>query len=947
MKHRESRPTWPFLILLAGLFVLSLMAPRGWERIARRHEEPLPARPAPEREVPEASDDYAMTQVVEPTPAQQEPYAASALVSSDNLPLAGPATGEYDAYYATNEIVHESSETPEPAGSNWANQAAWTIEPESPQSSEPPTAQPPASDDEATAASVESLAPLVQSPAASAEPTQFFTDPPSPAAATNLSEQLPQLEDNWSLDPNAGDLVADEGPQPTLADPPASAPIASGPVLPDNELDAVRVALRPGEQAAAPQDRPEDFEAAPVAETPAAEETTAWKAPAELRDDLTAIHEAAFAQDWAADVLHGLDELESLGGPRTPQAQPVISRLRSACNTVEKLALRMDDAATAERLRRVGYAVQRRCLIWEQVAALPQAQDALALTEPPEPERLLACLSRVDALTHASPNGDGWRKFLLLDGLHELAEHRQAAADRRRQIARDALERLSTRGLSSKQRRFMTAHPLLSLRSELKYWAAETVDVDELMRELEAYEVAGKASTGELVTASWHQLRRAKLPAAQRLARDIDSAYRGANVRIVITDTLLTRMMPGQPSRDEFVREEILGLATRGHTHTTTKLAVQLVPDPGRLRFRLQASGLVHARTSAKPAGATVWAGMNSTYQIEKPFEFTMAGLQSDWTEADAQTRTHLRGVETPLTGVPILGSMVEGFIRQQYNERRREAEQELRRKIISKAVREMELQVDQRIAESNQQLRERVLIPLERLRLEPTVAEMQTTAERLTLRLRLAGDHQLAANTPRPRAPSDALASIQIHESVLNNVFNQLDLNGRTFSQAELFGWITERLNRPLEQAPDNLRNDVFLTFAPNDSFLVRVRDGGVEINLHLDELRAEGDTYRDFTVRVYYRPDETSPTGDLVRDGVVQLIGNRITLRGQIALRGIFSKTFPREKRFSLLPKRFQENKELQSIRVTQIELNDGWLAIALAEPRVAHAATGAKTR
>jgi hypothetical protein len=212
----------------------------------------------------------------------------------------------------------------------------------------------------------------------------------------------------------------------------------------------------------------------------------------------------------------------------------------------------------------------------------------------------------------------------------------------------------------------------------------------------------------------------------------------------------------------------------------------------------------------------------------------------------------------------------------------------------------------------------------------------MQTTQERLTLRLRLAAEHQLAALTPRPRAPSDSLASFQVHESVLNNVFNQLDLNGREFSQADLFRWVAERLNLPADKVPDNLRDDVMLTFAPRDAFRVTAQEGRLEINLHLDELRAEGNTFRDFTVRVFYRPDEESPTGDLVRDGVVQLIGKRINMKGQVALRGIFSKTFPREKRFSLLPARFLEDPKLADVRVTQMVVTDGWIGIALGQDR-----------
>ena len=67
---------------------------------------------------------------------------------------------------------------------------------------------------------------------------------------------------------------------------------------------------------------------------------------------------------------------------------------------------------------------------------------------------------------------------------------------------------------------------------------------------------------------------------------------------------------------------------------------------------------------------------------------------------------------------------------------------------------------------------------------IDPTSIGMETSADRLTMRLRLAADHQLGAHTPRPRAPSDSLASFQIHESAFNNLVSQLDLNGRKGKQ-------------------------------------------------------------------------------------------------------------------------------------------------------------------
>ena len=75
-----------------------------------------------------------------------------------------------------------------------------------------------------------------------------------------------------------------------------------------------------------------------------------------------------------------------------------------------------------------------------------------------------------------------------------------------------------------------------------------------------------------------------------------------------------------------------------------------------------------------------------------------------------------------------------------------------------------------------------------------------QTTVDRAIMRLRLAGDEQVGSHTPRPQAPADSLASVQIHESVLRNVVERLNLDGRTFTLPQLLPPC-----RPQAQPPGN----------------------------------------------------------------------------------------------------------------------------------------------
>ena len=72
----------------------------------------------------------------------------------------------------------------------------------------------------------------------------------------------------------------------------------------------------------------------------------------------------------------------------------------------------------------------------------------------------------------------------------------------------------------------------------------------------------------------------------------------------------------------------------------------------------------------------------------------------------------------------------------------------------------QMEEESAKRFKRVSNHMQKRLIEPLEEMNLTPEVIKAQTTAERLTLRIRLADDHQLAGHAPRPRASSDSLAA-------------------------------------------------------------------------------------------------------------------------------------------------------------------------------------------
>ena len=188
---------------------------------------------------------------------------------------------------------------------------------------------------------------------------------------------------------------------------------------------------------------------------------------------------------------------------------------------------------------------------------------------------------------------------------------------------------------------------------------------------------------------------------------------------------------------------------------------------------------------------------------------------------------SRLRQLRTDFDPVPLVGQFARGVARSQYQRHQPAADAEVQQKLAARVEERVDREATERLTEFGHRLHEKVLGPIEALLLDPTLVAAETTQQRAIMRVRLAGHDQLGAHTPRPQAPGDSLFSVQIHESLLNNVLGRLDLEGQTFTLAELETRIAERLHRPQPKACDPDQEDVKITFAAQNALRLRCAGG------------------------------------------------------------------------------------------------------------------------
>jgi hypothetical protein len=663
--------------------------------------------------------------------------------------------------------------------------------------------------------------------------------------------------------------------------------------------------------------------------------TKAWPYPSALVEQLNILAAAApQVADWTTRVRVELERLILTESLADPAAGSPLANLQRLAEEGKTLALSLQDSAIRAKLLRAGFAIARRLAIWDRVRALAARGDMAAapVVDRSDWER---ALGDVDALLHSTGPAANWRNYLLIDRARDDFDSPACTPADQRQLARDILHRMHSTQLSYEQQQFVKTPPLAALAKQLRARVAETPDFMNLLTAIERHEFEDRSRHARALALEYEILRWSPDPEIGDLAETVNTYYRNANVRVALSAELFNRMLPPRTPQVEPVEDVIVGALVWGEVQSNTRLRVVLVPDPHRWNIGLEAAGEVASDTTSTKGPATFYQSGHSVFRARKRLIVDRRGIRLFSSEAEANANNELSDYETDFDGIPLLGGIARAIAKNQYDAAQPMAKAEVEGRIVGRATSQLDREVAQKLEQAKRDLQLKMFEPLRQLNLEPAAVDLETTSERVIARYRVAARDQISAHTPRPQAPGDSVLSVQIHETALNNVLDKLNLHGRRVELRELHREMTTRFNREALPVPEDLPQDVHVTFADEDPVRLDCQDGRVRLTIRLKEL-TEGTRNRwtNFTVRGYYAPNADQLDANLVREGIIELIGDRehIRLGDQITLRGIFARVLSRNRKLNVINKQIAGSPELRDQQVTQFVIHDGWIGVAL---------------
>ena len=672
--------------------------------------------------------------------------------------------------------------------------------------------------------------------------------------------------------------------------------------------------------------------------------------PTVLIEQLSRISAQPEASPWCDELLSELELLTGSGSATLGEASAILDRLSEQ---VSAGRARLGDIADPEAYFATSQAlsgVERRLAIWR--ALLDPTFPPVGVQKRSEESSVEAEDTMVELLTDAfallaqGENGETWRDYLMLDRL-AAASSRGTSFDTkgRRKLAQKILARLDNPRLNDTQRRFLSSAELLELRRELRIWATGPVDLETLAGIVERYERSQQARYAAALLQVEQRLRYSDDPQHHRLAQHLEQHFRGANMRIALSKALLNRMMPEQKAVVAPVRDRIAGAKVRGRSKTTTDLEVQLIPDPQSWNFALKASGKVQSYTRSDTWPARTRNAAHFKYEARKEVELDDNGLTILPAEATARGRNDLVGVESQLDPIPVLGFLLRDAARQKHQRKRPLALSQVKSKVANKAEERMNSEADAKLKTLEQKFRDRVMTPFDQLAVLAETTQRFTTSERAVMQLRLANPSQLAAHTPRPAAPSDSYASMQMHQTALNNAVTGLGLEGRRMKVVQLYSFLAARLGYSDPVPPEDLPARAIIEFAPYDAVRVFCEDDCLKLVLGIREVAHKFDKIRNFQVHATFRPEVNGLNVRLVRDGVLHFEGKRLKTGPRVVLHSVFGKLLHKGQEIVLLRIPEQPDPRLNGLMITQLIIDDGWIALALGPDRAQQAFRGAR--
>ena len=461
--------------------------------------------------------------------------------------------------------------------------------------------------------------------------------------------------------------------------------------------------------------------------------------------------------------------------------------------------------------------------------------------------------------------------------------------------------------------------------------ATVPAEVTALSNDLETYETNRDPKLGRSIALQEQSLKASSDSIDRTVADSVEQHYRNANVRVAISAEMLNRLAGAQRNEWQPVNSRIAGAHVHGQSNVQSETRVLLDPSANEWQLELKADGVVDSNTLANGGPVRFRSRGTTGFSARKTIVVNDKGVHLKQSSVEAASSSRLVGVTTDYDWVPLFSSYARDRAIGEYRARQGRAKSQIEARVAKEAGESLDQRTREAVDQIRKQTYDRFASELEAFDIKLTPVEMTTTTERLVARLRIASDKQLGSHTPRPRALSDSLASVQIHETALTNLAVTLGLEGKRYTAPQLRNMLREKFPQLAAKSAVEAHHDTVFQFAAEDAVQVHIGDGKLEVKISFASVELQHDVMPNVLVHAYYTPKIDGLNAELVREGTLGIEG-RFDSGDRARLHNVFNRVLPPERQLPIMRVDNPNDKRFQGLMISQLVLEDGWLGFAV---------------
>lgn len=274
---------------------------------------------------------------------------------------------------------------------------------------------------------------------------------------------------------------------------------------------------------------------------------------------------------------------------------------------------------------------------------------------------------------------------------------------------------------------------------------------------------------------------------ASRIQSLLGTRYLNDNLRLMVSESILSYAINQHQNNSGRVADCILEAWVTGCQVSSADITVDVQPSPNTANFSLHLNGVANSNTQGRKKPATIFTRGTHYFWGHKTVSFDGTRFTTGKTRLWVNPNNTTTGIKTDLDCIPLVGQLVQKIARQEVAKKQCEAERIASYKLAKEVVPRFDREVGDRFEKASNDLDAKLFATLRRTDLYPQRLNASSSDTDISILSRTMDGLQLAAGTPPGLAPPSSGFAIQIHESLLNNALDRLDLAGRTLSESEL----------------------------------------------------------------------------------------------------------------------------------------------------------------